>query len=153
MWQSYQSLAKTGFEEELGEKWQLDDIFWSPAIAPATEDAAYDLAYVFSPRKYTVRFQNWNFSLLKEQQVEYGKAAQAPADPTREGYTFKGWDREFSNIKADMTVTALFEKNKTQGIEDIVVPADKAQKVLIDGILYIALPDGKIFDAHGLQVR
>jgi hypothetical protein len=38
-------------------------------------------------------------------------------------------------------------------LEDIVVPEDKAEKVLMDGILYIALPDGKIFDAHGLQVK
>ena len=46
-----------------------------------------------------------------------------------------------------------FDIQVAQGIEDIVVPADKAEKVLIDGILYIALPDGKIFDAHGLQVK
>lgn len=48
---------------------------------------------------------------------------------------------------------AWFEKKKTQGIEDIVVPADKAQKVLMDGILYIALPDGKIVNVLGLQVK
>ena len=38
-------------------------------------------------------------------------------------------------------------------LEDIVVPADKAEKMLMDGILYIVMPDGKIFDAHGLQVK
>ena len=48
---------------------------------------------------------------------------------------------------------AWFEKNKPQGIEDIVVPVDKAEKVLIDGILYIALPDGKIVNVLGQPVR
>ncbi len=48
---------------------------------------------------------------------------------------------------------AWFEKKKTQGIEDIVVPADKAQKVLMDGILYIIRPDGKVYTAQGAEVR
>ncbi len=47
---------------------------------------------------------------------------------------------------------AWLEKNKTQGIEDIVVPADKAEKVLMDGMMYI-IRDGKAFNAQGAQVK
>lgn len=156
-WQSYESICKTGFEEEFGDQWQLDNIFWTPAIVPATQDATYDLAYVFSTRKFTVRFQNWDHTLLDEQQVEYGKSAVAPADPTRKGYTFKGWDREFNNIIADMTVTAVFEKNKEDkdtGIKDVqILPSEGVQKILHEGRLYIILPDGKVFNAQGVQVK
>ncbi len=126
---------------------------WNPAIAVATEDATYEAVFTQSLRKYTVRFQNWDHTLLKEEPVEYGKAATAPADPVREGYTFKGWDRAFNNIITDMTVTAVFEKNKEQGLEDIRVDGDTAQKVLVDGTLYIALPDGRIYNANGLRVK
>ena len=126
---------------------------WNPAIAVATEDASYEAVFTESLRKYTVRFQNWDHTLLKEEPVEYGKAATAPADPVREGYTFKGWDRAFNNIITDMTVTAVFEKNKEQGLEDIRVDGDTAQKVLVDGTLYIALPDGRIYNANGLRVK
>lgn len=126
---------------------------WNPAIVVATEDATYEAVFTESLRKYTVRFQNWDHTLLKEEPVEYGKAATAPADPVRKGYTFKGWDRAFNNIITDMTVTAVFEKNKEQGLEDIRVDGDTAQKVLVDGTLYIALPDGRIYNANGLRVK
>lgn len=131
--------------------------YWNPAIVAATSDATYEAVFKESARKYTVTFQNWDHTLLSEQQVEYGKAAQAPADPTREGYTFKGWDREFNNILADMTVTAVFEMTQggTIGIEDIDASAtfSGAQKIIHEGMLYIIRPDGKIINAIGVRVK
>ena len=133
--------------------------YWNPAIVAATADATYEAVFTQALRTYLVRFQNWDHTLLDEQQVAYGAAATAPADPTREGYTFTGWDREFNNILADMTVTALFEKNKNQGgdtgIEEIDASANLGgyQKLLIDGTLYIIRPDGKVFNAQGAEVK
>ncbi len=132
---------------------------WTPEVATITEDVTFDAVFAESARTYTVIFQNWNHTLLDEQQVAYGAAATAPADPTKEGYTFTGWDREFNNILADMTVTALFEKTKNQGgangIEEIDASAmlGGAQKLLIDGTLYILRLDGKVYNAQGAQVR
>lgn len=40
-----------------------------------------------------------------------------------------------------------------QAIESIVVPTDKAQKILRDGQLYIVRPDGAIYNATGVRVR
>ena len=44
------------------------------------------------------------------QAVPVGGAAAAP-EVTRDGYTFTGWDKDFTNVAADMTVTALWKKD------------------------------------------
>jgi len=66
---------------------------------------------VIPPEVYTVTFVDWDGTILKEEIVEEGCAATAPNDPEREGYTFIGWDEDFSVITGDLTVTALFEQN------------------------------------------
>ena len=62
--------------------------------------------------KYTVTFKDYNGEVIETQTVEYGKSAIAPADPTREGYTFTGWDVAFDNVTSDLTVTAQYEINQ-----------------------------------------
>ena len=75
----------------------------------------YDSIIPDSPDPYfTVTFQDWDSTVLKTEQVELGKSATAPVDPVREGYTFKGWDKDFSNVQSDLTVTALYEKNAVE---------------------------------------
>ena len=131
---------------------------WNPAIVAATSDATYEAVFTPSLRQYLVRFQNWDHTFLSEQQVEYGKAAQAPAEPAKEGYTFIGWDREFNNILANMTVTAVFEMTKNQGganaIEDIDASAKigGSHKLLRDGQLFIER-NGKTYNAQGAEVK
>ena len=63
------------------------------------------------PVKYTVTFTDGNGKTLKSEKVVSGKAAEAPANPTRSGYTFKGWDKSFSKVTHDMTVNAVWKKN------------------------------------------
>lgn len=46
-----------------------------------------------------------------------------------------------------------FSTKSTTGIEYIATPSDKARKVMMDGTLYIAMPDGKIYNANGVQVK
>ncbi len=57
---------------------------------------------------YTVRFVDWNGTELSKTTVNYGASAKAPSDPARSGYTFKGWDKTFSNVTSDLTVTAQY---------------------------------------------
>ena len=57
---------------------------------------------------YTVTFVDYDGTILKTQTVEAGTAATAPTSPSREGYSFSGWDKSFSNVTSDLTVTARY---------------------------------------------
>ena len=58
---------------------------------------------------FTVTFLDWDGSILKSESVVQGSGATAPAPPSRDGYKFIGWDRAFSNVASNLTVTALYE--------------------------------------------
>jgi|GEM_PF-1700544 len=60
---------------------------------------------------YTVTFVDWDDTVLKTETVAKGASATAPANPERIGYLFKGWDKDFSNITANLTVKALYDYN------------------------------------------
>ena len=64
-------------------------------------------------KKYKVKFVDWDGSELKpEEEVEEGGSVEPPANPTREGYTFSGWNPpDFSNITSDTTIVAEYTKN------------------------------------------
>ena len=82
---------------------------------------------VYSANTYTVTFKDWNGTVLKTQQVEHGKAATAPANPTRTGYTFTGWDKAFTNVTANLVVTAQYVQNEPVSTP---VPSDAPQIVV-----------------------
>lgn len=62
-------------------------------------------------KQYTVRFLDWDNSELKTEKVNHGSAATAPENPTRIGYTFSNWDKEFTNIIRDIDIQAIYTIN------------------------------------------
>ena len=84
-------------------RWDSDD--YKNVTSNLTITALYD------KRSYTVTFIDYDGSVLKTQKVFYESSATAPSDPSRTGYTFVGWDKDFSNIKSNLTVTAQYEIN------------------------------------------
>jgi len=82
---------------------------WDKDFSNITGNLTVKATYTQTVNKYTVTFKNWDGSEYNVQQVEYGSAAQAPEAPTREGYVFIGWDKEFTNITENTVVTAKFD--------------------------------------------
>lgn len=58
---------------------------------------------------FIVTFKDVEGIVLKEAEVSKGSAAVAPSDPSKVGYTFIGWDKDFSNVTADLEVKAIFK--------------------------------------------
>lgn len=74
---------------------------------------------VTQPNIYGVTFDSMGGSKIEDQLITHGKTASKPADPTKEGYIFKGWylDKEFTKIydftapvTRIMTLYALWEE-------------------------------------------
>ena len=98
---------------------------WDKAFTNVTADIVVTAQY--SANTYTVTFKDWNGTVLKTQQVQYGGAATAPANPTRTGYTFTGWDKAFTNVTANLVVTAQYVQNEPVSTP---VPSDAPQIVV-----------------------
>lgn len=63
---------------------------------------------------HTVKFINYDGSLIEEQKVEDAKAAKAPKDPVKPSddyydYYFTGWGLDFDCVVTDMTIAPVFE--------------------------------------------
>ncbi|MBO5714262.1 MAG: InlB B-repeat-containing protein, partial [Clostridia bacterium] len=80
---------------------------WDKEFDVITEDLEITAQYQINT--YKVTFKDYDGSILKsEQLVEYGSSAVAPANPTRTGYDFNGWDKSFDNVQEDLTITAKY---------------------------------------------
>ena len=76
-----------------------------------TKNEALTLYPVWNTNKYTITFNTNGGSEIAPITQDYGTAITAPADPTREGYTFIGWDKAIpATMPAEnVTVTAQWQ--------------------------------------------
>lgn len=87
---------------------------WEPEI-PATMPAEdMTITAKWSINQYTVTFDTDGGSAVAPITQDYGTAITAPADPTREGYTFIGWDKAIpATMPAEnMTITAKWKDSE-----------------------------------------
>ncbi len=83
---------------------------WS-GIDGGTSCAVTPLGEFDPSAEYTVTFYDWDGTELKTEAVKWGKSATAPADPERLGYTFSGWDKDFSSVITDLDIHANYARN------------------------------------------
>ena len=69
---------------------------------------------MWNTNKYTITFDTNGGSEIAPITQDYGTQIAAPANPTRKGYTFKGWDKEIPETMPaeNITVKAQWEINQ-----------------------------------------
>ena len=79
-----------------------------------TKNEALTLYPVWNTNKYTITFDTNGGSEIAPITQDYGTQIAAPANPTRKGYTFKGWDKEIPETMPaeNITVKAQWEINQ-----------------------------------------
>ncbi|NNJ33110.1 InlB B-repeat-containing protein [Lacrimispora defluvii] len=77
-------------------------------LMPDTEVTAY--AH-WERSSSEVIFKDWDGMILENQEVAIGVDATPPQLPERQGYTFNGWDKSYSNIQDHSTITAQYTIN------------------------------------------
>ena len=79
-----------------------------------TKNEALTLYPVWNTNKYTITFDTNGGSEIAPITQDYGTEITAPDNPTRKGYTFKGWDKEIPKTMPaeNITVKAQWEINQ-----------------------------------------
>ena len=91
---------------------KADGTAWDYASDKVTDNIT--LYAKWTANTYTITFDTVGGSEIAPITQGYGTAITVPADPTREGYTFIGWEGEFPETMPahNMTVTAQWEINQ-----------------------------------------
>ena len=91
---------------------KADGTAWDYASDKVTDNIT--LYAKWTANTYTITFDTAGGSEIAPITQDYGTVITAPEAPTREGYTFIGWDRDIPEIMPaeNMTVTAQWEINQ-----------------------------------------
>ena len=91
---------------------KADGTAWDYASDKVTDNII--LYAKWTANTYTITFDTVGGSEIAPITQDYGTAITVPADPTREGYTFIGWEGEFPETMPahNMTVTAQWKINR-----------------------------------------
>jgi surface protein len=118
-WDTITGLTSDEIERETGhslqyyaDSWLTVEFDFSQPITKYTEVYTH-----WTLNQYTITFVKWNGEGDFVITQDYGSDVDAPADPVRNGYTFKGWDKEIpATMPAEnIVITAQWEAQKSWG--------------------------------------
>lgn len=91
--------------------WYNGEEKWNFADAVATD---LTLTAKWQVNQYTITFDTAGGSEVAPITQDYGTTITAPANPTKTGYTFAGWDKTIPSTMpaGDMTITARWTENR-----------------------------------------
>lgn len=100
---------------------------WNQEIPAAMPAGDMTITARWTVNQYTITFkpENGGADIIIKQ--DYGTAVTAPADPTRTGYTFAGWDQEIPTTMPaeNMIITARWNENEIKVIVRLPSEDDK----------------------------
>lgn len=108
---------------------------WDKDYSNITEDTVITAIFKDGDSTGTDVYHNVTIVIADREttiQVRDGEAAPLPSTVNIEGYTFKGWDKDYSSIHSDMTITAILEPNST-------VKTQYTVTFMVGGIPYLTL--------------
>lgn len=79
----------------------------APVTTPSSDSNTHTVTVVIGNRSNTLV-------------IEHGKSANLPATVNVEGYIFKGWDKDFTNITEDIVISAILEKANTHTVTFVI---------------------------------
>lgn len=89
---------------------------WSTSFSNVRADLTVKAVYKEKPR-YTVKFFNYNGTLISSQTIESGGSAAAPASGYSETYNssngvmvFTGWKESYTNVTSDLTIYPAYSR-------------------------------------------
>ena len=96
-----------------------------------TQNEPLTLYPVWSPNQYTITFDTAGGSEIAPITQDYGTNITAPADPTREGYTFIGWDKEIPTTMPAENITLKARwKDTEKPTGEIIIGTNKWHEFL-----------------------
>ena len=100
-------------ENQQFKAWQIDGTEY-PVNAPVIVTADITVKALWENARYTITFDTAGGSEIAPITQDYGTAISSPADPTREGYIFMGWDKEIPKTMPaeNITVTAQWKDSE-----------------------------------------
>ncbi|MGM0411536.1 MAG: InlB B-repeat-containing protein, partial [Bacillota bacterium] len=88
---------------------EYDFIKWDENLKDIKNDmTVYPIA---DANIYTVTFKDWNGSIIKKGEYEYGTMISKPQPPQRENYRFVGWSQNINKVRGNSTITAEYSQS------------------------------------------
>ena len=133
---------------------------WDKAFDNVTEEMTVTAQYEINTFVVTLIAENGTIAVSENialEAVPYGTVLHLTATPD-DNYQFTGWSDNYNpetglTVTENVTITASFElKEVEDGLDKILFNAVSAQKIMVDGQLYILRKDA-LYDARGTRVK